>query len=51
MEYLRKKLKKLEKAMIEDDLDEIIKIMSELVSGYSPSKKVVDFFYNENLKK
>ena len=31
---LEKKLKKLEKAMIEDDLDEIIKIMSELVSGY-----------------
>ena len=48
---LEKKLKKLEKAMMEDDLDEIIKIMSELVSGYSPSKKVVDFFYNENFKK
>ena len=48
---LEKKLQKLEKAIIEDDLDEIIKIMSELVLGYSPSKKVVDFFYNENLKK
>ena len=39
MEYLRKKLKKLEKSIIEDDLDEIIKLMSELVLGYLTFKE------------
>ena len=48
---LEKKLKILEKCIIEDDLDEIIELMRELVFGYSPSKKIVDFFYNEVLKK
>ena len=48
---LEKKLKILEKCIIEDDLDEIIELMRKLVFGYSPSKKIVDFFYNEELKK
>ena len=48
---LEEKLKILEKCIIEDDLDEIIELMRKLVFGYSPSKKIVDFFYNEELKK
>ena len=48
---LEKKLKIFEKYIIEDDLDKIIELMRELVFGYSPSKKIVDFFYNEELKK
>ena len=34
-----------------EDLDNIIKLMSKLVSGYSPSKKIVDFIYNGDLGK
>ena len=48
---LEKEINLLEKFIIEDDLDQIIKLMRKLVSGYSPSKKIVDFFYNEELKK
>ena len=48
---LEKELKLLEKLIIENDLDEILKLMKKLVYGYSPSKKIVDFFYNEDLKK
>ena len=48
---LEKELTLLEKFIIEDDLDNIIKLMSKLVSGYSPSKKIVDFIYNGDLGK
>jgi len=48
---LEKELNLLEKFIIEDDLDKIIDLMRKLVSGYSPSKKIVDFYYNEGLKK
>ena len=43
---LEKELNLLEKFIIEDDLDNVIKLMSKLVSGYSPSKKIVDLIYN-----
>ena len=48
---LEKELNLLEKFIIEDDLDKIIDLMKMLVSGYSPSKEIVDFYYNEGLKK
>ena len=48
---LEKELNLLEKFIIEDDLDKIIDLMKKLVSGYSPSKEIVDFYYNEGLKK
>ena len=48
---LEKELNLLEKFIIEDDLDKIIDLMRKLVFGYSPSKKIVDFYYNEGLKK
>ena len=48
---LEKELNLLEKFIIEDDLDKIIQLMRKLVTGYSPSKKIVDLFYNEELRK
>ena len=48
---LEKELKLLEKFIVEDDLDKILILMKKLVAGYSPSEKIVDFFYNEELKK
>ena len=48
---LEKEINLLEKFMMEDDLDKIIQLMRKLVSGYSPSKKIVDLFYNEELRK
>ena len=36
---------------MEDDLDKIIQLMRKLVTGYSPSMKIVDLFYNEELRK
>ena len=48
---LEKELNLLEKFIIENDLDKIIELMSKLVSGYSPSKKIVDLLYNGDLGK
>ena len=48
---LEKEINLLEKFIMEDDLDKIIQLMRKLVTGYSPSKKIVDLFYNEELRK
>ena len=48
---LEKEINLLEKFIMEDDLDKIIELMRKLVSGYSPSKKIVDLLYNEELRK
>ena len=48
---LEKEINLLEKFIMEDDLDKIIQLMRKLVTGYSPSKEIVDLFYNEELRK
>ena len=48
---LEKEINLLEKFIMEDDLDKIIQLMRKLVTGYSPSMKIVDLFYNEELRK
>ncbi len=51
LQKLEKELNKLEKFIQNNDLQNILKIMKKLVSGYSPSEKIVDWTFNEESKK
>ena len=48
---LKIEINKLEKFVEINDLENIIKIFKKLVVGFSPSKKIVDYIFNEKLKK
>ena len=48
---LKKEINKLEKFVEINDLENIIKIFKKLVVGFCPSQKIVDYIYNEKLKK
>ena len=48
---LKIEINKLEKFVEMNDLENIIKILKKLVVGFSPSKKIVDYIFNEKLKK
>ncbi|MDC3176072.1 polysaccharide biosynthesis protein [Prochlorococcus sp. AH-716-D13] len=47
---LEKELNILENFIQNNDLQNILKLMKKLVSGYSPSGKIVDFTFNEESK-
>ena len=50
-EQLEKEIFKLEKYTKNNDLENIFKLMKKLVSGYSPSSKIVDWIFNEEINK
>ncbi len=45
------KIKKLEEFVAINDQRKIIEILQQLVIGYKPSQKIVDYIFNEKLKK
>ena len=48
---LKKEIEILEKSVLENDLENIILVLKKLVTGYKPSKDIVDYIFNEKLKK
>lgn len=48
---LQIEIKYLEKLVEKNDLENIITILRKLVIGYKPPKKIVDYIFNEKLKK
>ena len=44
-------LKKLETSLSNNDQENSLKILKKLVSGYKPPKKIVDYIFNEKLRK
>ncbi len=44
-------IKKLEELVIKNDQRKIITTLKKLVNGYKPSQKIVDYIFNEKLKK
>jgi len=44
-------IKNLEEVVAKNDQRKIIQILKKIVSGYKPSKNIVDYFFNEKLKK
>ena len=48
---LKKEIEILEKSVLENDLENIILVLKKLVKGYKPSKDIVDYIFNEKLKK
>ena len=49
--YLELEIKNLEEFISSNDLKKVINILSKLVKGYNPSEEIVDYVFNENLKK
>ena len=47
---LQIEIKKLEKLVEKNDLENIIIILRKLVIGYNPPKQIVDYIFNEKLK-
>ena len=41
----------LEKLIYKNDVKNIISILTKLVIGYTPSKEIVDWIFNENIRK
>tara|TARA_Y100001968_G_C19453940_1_gene770808 strand:+ start:3208 stop:5181 length:1974 start_codon:yes stop_codon:yes gene_type:complete len=48
---LEESLKVLEEMIEDNNTERILSILEKLVHGYKPSKKIVDWIYNEKLKK
>ena len=48
---LEKEIKNLEESIVSNNLKEIINILDKLVVGYHPPKEIVDYVFNEKLKK
>ena len=48
---LKEEIYKLEHAILLNDLKRIVLILENLVDGYKPSGKIVDYIFNEKLKK
>ena len=48
---LQSEIKSLEKAVLVNDLEKIIVILKKLVKGYNPPSEIVDYIFNEKLKK
>jgi len=48
---LSSQIKKLEEVVAKNDQRKIIEILKKLVNGYQPSKNIVDYIFNEKLKK
>ena len=48
---LKKEIDFLEKAVLINDLEKIIETLKKLVKGYNPPGKIVDYIFNEKLKK
>ena len=48
---LSSQIKKLEDVVAKNDQRKIIEILKKLVKGYQPSKNIVDYIFNEKLKK
>ena len=44
-------IKKLEDLVAKNDQRKIIEVLKKLVKGYQPSKNIVDYIFNEKLKK
>ena len=49
--FLKKEIKFLEKAVLINDLEKIIETLKKLVKGYNPPLEIVDYIFNEKLKK
>mgnify|MGYP001169287670 CR=1 FL=1 len=47
---LKKEIKRLEKYISSNDLPNILNILRDLVDGYKPTGKIVDYIYNEKFK-
>ena len=48
---LSSQIRKLEEVVAKNDQRKIIEILKKLVNGYRPSKDIVDYIFNEKLKK
>ena len=48
---LKKEIDLLEKAVLINDLEKIIETLKKLVKGYNPPGEIVDYIFNEKLKK
>ena len=48
---LKKEIDFLEKAVLINDLEKIIETLKKLVKGYNPPGEIVDYIFNEKLKK
>ncbi len=48
---LNTEIQKLEKLISNNDLEEIVILLKKLVLGYSPAENIVDWIFNEKLKK
>ena len=48
---LRVEIQFLKDFIFENNINEIISILTKLDIGYNPPKKIVDWFFNENIKK
>ena len=47
---LKKEIQNLEKYISSNDLPHILIILKNLVEGFKPEGKIVDYIFNENLK-
>ena len=50
-DQLTKEIDSLERFIYKNDVKNIISILRKLVTGYTPPKEIVDWIFNENIKK
>ena len=50
-DQLKNEIESLEKSIYKNDVKNIISTLTKLVVGYTPSKEIVDWIFNENIKK
>ena len=50
-DLLETDLKKLDDLLKSNEQQKIVNLLEKLVNGYKPSKKIVDWIFNERLRK